>query len=86
MSVNWSRGSYRGHLGWNPRGELDLMGRAETTAELGVIEGNLVTKPYLTTRADRDIRVRGARERPDINTNPPHQDIQRQRVGGVRGA
>ena len=46
-------GSYGGNLGWNPWGELDFTGRTETTAELGLHEGDLFTTPFLPTRMDR---------------------------------
>ena len=58
-------------MGWNPQGELAFTGRTETTSELGVREGGLVTTLSLPTSTDRDIRVRGVRGVPGINTNPP---------------
>ena len=36
------RVSYRGHLGCNPRSDLDFTGRTGTTAELGVRKEGLV--------------------------------------------
>ena len=72
-------------MGWNPWGELSFTGITETKAELVVHEGYLVTTPYLTNRMDRERSVGDDRGGQGINANPPHQDGQRQRGGGVGG-
>ena len=51
------RESYRGNSGWNPRSDLDFLGRTGTTAELGVCEGGQVKTIPPPTRTDRDIKV-----------------------------
>ena len=45
ISGGGDQGCYGGHSVWNQRGELSFTGRRETTAELGVREGGLVTTP-----------------------------------------
>ena len=80
-------GSYKGHSGWNLWGKLSFKGRTGTTAESGVREGYLVTKPSLLTGTDVDIRFGGARGGPGINNNNNNNQYgQRQRGGRVGGA
>ena len=65
---------------------MAFTGRTETTAELGVREGYLVTTPFPHIRTDRDRKVSVALEEPGINTTLPHRDGHRKRGGGVGGA
>ena len=62
------------------------MGRTETTAELGVDKGDLVTTPSILTRTDIYGKFGGVQGGPCINTKVPPQDGERQWGDIVGGA